>query len=109
MRFAYQYAEMTAFDPKCCGAKRKFSRWVWLSSRATRRLVSEVIDDQAETLPGEVVDQSQDTEAPATDQRVHHEVERPAKVGILGIVIGARVPRARLRPPRLRTDSRSSL
>src|SRR4030081_1561771 len=41
------------------------------------------VDDQAKALPGEVVDQGQDTEAPAADQRVHHEVERPTQVLIL--------------------------
>lgn len=41
------------------------------------------VDDQAEALPGEVIDQGQDAEAPAAGERVHHEVERPAQVLIL--------------------------
>lgn len=41
------------------------------------------IGDQGQAFPGEVVDQGQDTEAPATDQRVHQEVERPAQVLVL--------------------------
>jgi len=39
---------------------------------------------------------------------IKHEVERPALVGSCGIAIGAGVPNARFRPPRLRTVNRSS-
>lgn len=41
------------------------------------------VDDKAQAFPGEVIDQSQDTEAPTAGKRVHHEVERPAQVLIL--------------------------
>ena len=41
------------------------------------------IHHQAEAFPGEVIDQSEDAEAPATHQRVSHEVERPAQIPIL--------------------------
>ena len=41
------------------------------------------VDDQAETLAGEVVDEGQHPEAPAAGERVHHEVQRPALVRTL--------------------------
>jgi hypothetical protein len=41
------------------------------------------VHDQAQAFPGKVVDHGKDAEAPATDQRIHHEVERPAQVLIL--------------------------
>jgi hypothetical protein len=41
------------------------------------------IDHQAKALPGAVIDQGEDAEAPAADQRVHDKVERPAQVPVL--------------------------
>jgi len=41
------------------------------------------VHDQAQAFSGEVVDQRQDTEAPAADQCVGHEVERPAQIATL--------------------------
>lgn len=41
------------------------------------------IDHQSKALTGEVIDQGEDTEAPAVCQRVHDEVEGPAQVPIL--------------------------
>jgi hypothetical protein len=67
------------------------------------------IDHQAKALPGEVTDKGEDAEAPAADQRVQTESSDQRRFRSCGIVIGARVPRARLRPPRLRTVNRSSL
>jgi hypothetical protein len=57
---------------------------------------------------GAVIENRQDAKAPATGQLIGNEVERPALIGPSGTRIGARVPRALLRPPRLRTISRSS-
>jgi hypothetical protein len=66
------------------------------------------VEHQAQAFPGEVVDQGQDARAPAAGERVHHEVERPAQVLILRDRRCARVPKARLRPPRLRRVRRSA-
>src|SRR6185312_6675453 len=41
------------------------------------------VGHQPEAFPGEVIDQSEDAEAPATHQRVHDEVERPAQIPVL--------------------------
>lgn len=38
---------------------------------------------QPQALPGEVIDNSEDAEAPPACQRVHDEVERPAQIAIL--------------------------
>jgi hypothetical protein len=46
----------------------EFTHHTWRSERG--------VDDQTQAFPGEVIDQGQDTEAPAADQRVHHEVEQ---------------------------------
>jgi hypothetical protein len=68
-----------------------------------------VVDNGGKALACEVVDDAQDPEAAAIGQRVGDEVEAPALIGApCGIAIGALVPSARLRPPRLRTVSRSS-
>jgi hypothetical protein len=48
-------------------------------------------------------------EATAPAERVRHEVQRPTLVRLLRIVIGARVPVARLRQRRRPTDSPSSV
>jgi len=67
------------------------------------------VSHQGEALPGEVVDHHQHSEAPAIAQHIGGEVETPALVRALaGTVNGARVPSARLRPPRFLTVSRSS-
>ena len=66
------------------------------------------VDDQRQAFPGEVVDHDQDAEAPAVASVSETKSSDQRWFGPCGIVIGARVPRARLRPPRLRTVSRSS-
>ena len=63
---------------------------------------------QRQALAGTIVDDGQDAEPAAIGQQVRHEVEGPPMVSSSGNVIGARVPSARLRPPRRRTVSRSS-
>lgn len=80
---------------------------VWPSSRTTRKAVSEVsmIRPMQSRMKSSTTIRT--TEALAAGQCVHHEVERPAQVLILRV--GARVASACLRPPRLRTRSRSSL
>lgn len=65
------------------------------------------VNDPRQTLSAIVGDVEQ-AESPIAGQRVRHEVERPALVGLCRIATSARVPSARLRPPRLRTVSRSS-
>src|SRR5262245_38952162 len=64
-----------------------------------------VVGNGGQTLAAEVVDDAQDAKAPAIGQGVGDEVEAPALVGnpAGNFVIGALVPKARLRPPRLRT------
>ena len=79
------------------------------SSRATRRAGDRGIRNQRQALAGEVVDHGEDAEPPAIGERVRDEVERPALVRPAGISMGLRVPSARLRPPRRRTWSFSSL
>ena len=66
------------------------------------------VDDQRQALAGEIVDNDEHSEAATVGQHIRDEVEAPALVGPCGRVIGARVPRARLRPPRQRTVNRSS-
>lgn len=63
------------------------------------------IGDKAQEFPGEGIDRRQNAETAAVGERVGDEVERPA---LVGGAMGALVPRARFRPPRLRTVSRSS-
>lgn len=63
------------------------------------------VDHQRQALAGKVVDDNQHPEAPAINSRIRDEVEAPP---LCGTVIGARVPRARLRPPCRRTVSASS-
>lgn len=77
------------------------------SSRTTRQRGERDIDDQAQTFPGRVIDQGQDVEASAADQCIHREVERSCRFASCRIVIGTLAPSACLRPPRLRTLSRT--
>ena len=67
------------------------------------------IGHQRQAFPGEVVDHRQDAEPAAVGERVATGSRGYQRwFGPWGIVIGARVPSARLRPPRRRTCSRSS-
>ena len=67
------------------------------------------VDDQRQALPGEVVDHHQHPEAPAVGSGRRTTKSRLQRWFVpCGIVIGARVPSARLRPPRFLTVSRSS-
>jgi hypothetical protein len=61
------------------------------------------VADQGETFAGEVVDHRQDPERPSANAS-----GSPGWSGPCGIVIGARVQSARLRPERRRTCSRCS-
>jgi hypothetical protein len=72
-------------------------------SAGDRRVV-----DQRQALAGKVDDNDEHPEASPVGQHVREEVEAPARVGPCGMVIGARVPSALLRPPRRRTVNRSS-
>jgi hypothetical protein len=63
---------------------------------------------QRQPFARKVVVDAQEAEPPAAGQAVRHEVEAPALVGPSGKAIGARVPNARLGPPRRRTLSSSS-
>ena len=68
-----------------------------------------VVDDGGRALPCEVVDHTEEAEVPAVAQGLGCEVHRPALIGPLRDRESARVPSARLRPPRLRTVNFSSL
>ena len=69
-----------------------------------------VIDHNGQAFSGEVVDHTEHPETSVLDQHVRGELHRPAFVGALawGMVMGARVPKARLRPSRLRKVSHYS-
>jgi len=59
------------------------------------------IDHRRQALAAEVVDHHQHPQTTAVAQHIRREVEAPALVRCLRIVMGARVPSARLRPARL--------
>src|SRR5690349_21067411 len=61
------------------------------------------VGDQAKALSAEVINDDQNPEPPTVGQRVGAKSNDHRWFGPRGSVIGARVPRARLRPPRRRT------
>src|SRR5262245_9374873 len=60
------------------------------------------IDHQRQTLARAVINHDQDAQPTAVDELVSDEVDRPTMFGTCGTSIAARVPKARLRPPRRR-------
>ena len=78
------------------------------SSRATRRPPMEVSATRARRFAGVVVVDLQDPEPAPVSELVGDEVEIPALVGDRGCLYRPPRSRARLRPPRWRTMSRSS-
>lgn len=69
------------------------------------------VRNDGQRLPREVVHHAQDAKAAAAGERVRYEVTKSRlqrSFGRVGMVIGRRVPSARLRPRRRRTASRSS-
>src|SRR5215469_3486845 len=77
------------------------------SSRATRMPETEVSTTSARH--SRVQSDRQDTQAPPIDHLLMHEVDYQRWFGLSGSGSGERTPMARLRPPRRRTISRSSL
>lgn len=63
---------------------------------------------ESQALACEVLDNHKNSEAAPVHEGVRDEVQRPALILTCGTAAGARVPSARLRPPRLRTTSLSS-
>ena len=71
------------------------------SSRAKRSPEIESSTDGRRGFLAEVVDDAQDAEPAAIDERVRHQANDQYSPGFCGIVNGACVPEPRLRPRRL--------
>lgn len=63
------------------------------------------VGDQRQAFPCKVIDNGQNTEPPSIGECIADDVEAPPFVGPCGSAMGRRVPKARLRPPRLQTAS----